>query len=87
MDLTAEQRPAEDAARSSPDARKRHPRCPPQMELVCLMCGDRAGTLDVGGVVRCQAPGTIRLKDNQLRCGRCGGNLVRGWFDSRLRVR
>jgi RNase P subunit RPR2 len=48
------------------------------LELTCLACGEVAGYVEDGRLVRPIYPGGIRLQRNRLRCGRCDSMLLPG---------
>ena len=48
------------------------------LELSCLACGEVAGYIEDGRLVRPVYPGGIRIERGRLRCGRCGGGLLAG---------
>ncbi|HEV7663094.1 MAG TPA: hypothetical protein VGQ62_06130 [Chloroflexota bacterium] len=48
------------------------------VELTCLPCGEVAGYIEDGRLVRPVYPGGIRMERNRLRCGRCNGMLLPG---------
>lgn len=45
------------------------------VELACLMCGERAGTIVESRVVAVR-PGSIDVRGRRLVCGRCSGSLA-----------
>ena len=48
------------------------------LELTCLPCGEVAGFIEDGRIVRPVYPGGIRLLRGSPRCGRCGALLFGG---------
>ena len=50
----------------------------PWVELCCLNCGEVAGYIENGRLVKPVAPGRIRMQGRRLRCGRCAGLLLSG---------
>jgi hypothetical protein len=48
------------------------------LELTCLPCGEVAGYIEDGRIVRPVYPGGIRLERGRPRCGRCRGVLFSG---------
>jgi hypothetical protein len=48
------------------------------LELTCLPCGEVAGFIEDGRLVRPVFPGGIRLVRGQPRCGRCNALLFGG---------
>ncbi|MDQ6669874.1 MAG: hypothetical protein M3069_03850 [Chloroflexota bacterium] len=58
-------------------------------ELTCLPCGELAGYVENGRVVRPVYPRGIRLERGRPLCGRCGGVLLsaaRGVASSRAAI-
>jgi hypothetical protein len=55
------------------------PRLPPLkqsvVELVCLLCGERAAAI-VDGNIMATREGSVIRRGSNLRCGRCGGTLA-----------
>jgi ParB/RepB/Spo0J family partition protein len=47
------------------------------VELNCLLCGERAATVENGRIQE-RAPGALRRQGRQMQCGRCGGALAQG---------
>jgi hypothetical protein len=62
------------------DAVVGEPRVPrqPWVELSCLLCGETVGILLERRIIRPRAPSSVRLDDQTLRCGRCGGPVITG---------
>ena len=48
------------------------------LELSCLPCGEVAGYIEHGRLVRPVYPGGIRLERGRPRCGRCNALLFSG---------
>jgi hypothetical protein len=48
------------------------------VELACLLCGDMVGILLDHRVIRPRAADSVRIVDQTMRCGRCGGPVVAG---------
>jgi hypothetical protein len=48
------------------------------VELCCLNCGEVAGYIEDGRLVKPVIPGRIRMHGRRLRCGRCDGLLLSG---------
>jgi hypothetical protein len=48
------------------------------LELTCLPCGEVAGYIEDGRIVRPVYPGGIRMERGRPRCGRCSGLLMGG---------
>ena len=48
------------------------------LELSCLPCGEVAGYIEDGRLVRPVYPGGIRLEHGRPRCGRCNALLFSG---------
>jgi hypothetical protein len=48
------------------------------LELSCLPCGEVAGYIENGRLVRPVYPGGIRLERGRPRCGRCNALLFSG---------
>ena len=48
------------------------------LELSCLACGEVAGFIEDGRIVRPVYPGGIRLERGRPRCGRCNALLFGG---------
>jgi len=48
------------------------------LELSCLPCGEVAGYIEDGRLVRPVYPGGIRLERGRPRCGRCNALLFSG---------
>ena len=48
------------------------------VELACLLCGDMVGILLDRRVIRPRAAGSLRIVEQTMRCGRCGGPVVAG---------
>ena len=53
----------------------------PARELTCLLCGEFAGVLENGRVVRPRIPGSVRYDGRRLACRRCGSALIPGEED------
>ena len=49
-----------------------------RLELTCLLCGELAGVIENGRVVRACMPGSVRYDRRRLTCGRCGSALIPG---------
>jgi ParB family transcriptional regulator, chromosome partitioning protein len=47
------------------------------VELNCLLCGERAGTVE-NGTLHVRPGSTVRHRDGRVVCGRCGGSLTFG---------
>jgi ribosomal protein S27AE len=48
------------------------------VELSCLNCGELAGYIENGRIVKPVVPGRVLLHARRLNCGRCGGLLLSG---------
>ena len=48
------------------------------VDLACLLCGDVVGILLDRRVIRPRAAGSLRIVEQTMRCGRCGGPVVAG---------
>ena len=45
------------------------------VELSCLLCGESAAILEAGSLLRPRTPGSARIVNKRIVCGRCGGSL------------
>jgi hypothetical protein len=48
------------------------------VDLICLMCGERARALQLGNRIALGAQSNIRKTGQRLVCGRCGGSVAAG---------
>ena len=48
------------------------------VELACLLCGNMVGILLDRRAIRPRAADSLRIVDQTMRCGRCGGPVVTG---------